>query len=654
MKNPLGAAGTLWRTFGADGIRRRAGFEVRKRFSRLRADAPSVPSPVLDQGPGARWPFRPNARRLSRDATKGEAISRADRVLAGEHQAYRAAWRRRPSMPDEWNVDLETGHRYDVGAPWFRIPHSVVGADIKDAWEPGRFGWAYDLARGWMLTRNDRYAQAFWTALESFRVGCPRYRGVQWACGQETAIRALALLWCESALADAPSSTAARQASLREMLYWSGHRIADAIDYALSQRNNHGISECTGLLAIGARFRAIDGDADAWWRTGRAALEQQVLDQFARDGWYVQHSFTYLRVALDQLVLAERVLQADGDRLGTPAVERIRAAVWLLGSVIDTETGGVPNHGANDGAFVLPLTTREYRDFRPSLTAAAATFHVPVPPGMDIDAELLAWLDVDPPPTAERARPRVVIGESGWLDARVGGTRVFARAGTYRSRPSHIDAVHVDVCVGGRTVTTDAGTYRYTGAWSHAFADERSHNTVAIHGFPMAERGPRFLWLRWPRAAISSYRDDGDIVTIEMLNESWRHAGIEHRRTCRIAPDAVTVLDELSLAPGTPARAAVHWLIDGPREGVLVMASVPVDTDVHRGDEGSPYGWIADSYAVRRPATSLRVTTRDPSTRVRFVSGFGAARSEDYLQSVLTRGIGVAPEAASLSRGGAR
>jgi hypothetical protein len=87
---------------------------------------------------------------------------------------------------------------------------------------------------------------------------------------------------------------------------------------------------------------------------------------------------------------------------------------------------------------------------------------------------------------------------------------------------------------------------------------------------------------------------------------------------------------------------------------VVVTASVPVDADVHYGDEGSPYGWIADSYAVRRPATSLRVTTRDPSTRVRFVSGFGAARSEEYLQSVLTRGIGVGPEFASLSRGGVR
>ncbi|HET6703059.1 MAG TPA: heparinase II/III family protein, partial [Gemmatimonadaceae bacterium] len=650
---PLGAAGALWRTFGANGVRRRATFELRKRFARLESAPPATPQRVLDHAPPERWPFRPNVRRLAHEASRGEAITRADRVLAGEHEAYRSTWRPRPATPDEWNVDPETGYRYE-SVPWFRIPHSAGGADIKDAWEPGRFAWAYDLARGWMLTRNDRYAQAFWTALERFRSGCPPYRGVQWACGQETAIRALALLWCEESLAEAPATTPARQAMLRQMLYWSGFRIADALDYAVSQRNNHGISECTGLIAIGGRFRGADDVAEGWWRDARRALELQIQDQFARDGWYTQHSFTYLRVALDQLVHAERTLRHTGDALSAPAAERVRAAVRLLGTVIDQDTGDVPNHGANDGAFVLPLTTRGFRDFRPSLTAAAATFHVPLPPAVRPDGETLAWLDADPPPSAESERPRVVVGESGWVDARVEGTRIFARAGTYRSRPSHIDTMHVDIWVDGAPVAVDAGTYRYVGPWSRALADERAHNTVTIDGWPMAERGPRFLWLRWPRGAIASFRDARDVVTIEMLNESWRDAGIEHRRTCRLTHDGVTVLDEVSLAPGATARVGVHWLLDGGREDALVLASVPTDVEVIRGDEHSPHGWIADSYAVRRPATSVRLTTRDAATRVRFASGFGSARGEAYLQSVLARGIDATPKLASAARGGNR
>src|SRR5688572_833768 len=185
MSNVIGAIDTLWKTFGSDGIRRRAAFEVRKRLSRLPASGPAVPDTVLRSGARERCPFRPNRKRIANDADRGEAISRADRVLAGEYQAYRVTWRRRPALPDEWNMDLESARRYDRDAAWFHIPHTAAGTDIKDAWEPGRFAWAYDLARGWMLTGNDRYAQAFWTAFESFRAGCPPYRGVQWACGQE-------------------------------------------------------------------------------------------------------------------------------------------------------------------------------------------------------------------------------------------------------------------------------------------------------------------------------------------------------------------------------------------------------------------------------------------------------------------------------------
>jgi hypothetical protein len=463
---------------------------------------------------------------------------------------------------------------------------------------------------------------------------------VQWACGQETAIRAIALLWIESALADAPPSSTSRMGSLRETLFSSGYRIADALGYALSQRNNHGLSECVGLVALGARFRTINATAESWWREGRRELERQVLDQFAPDGWYVQHSFTYLRLALDQLVHAERLFQRAGDGSSEPVAERVRSAIRLLGTVIDAESGDVPNHGANDGAFGLPLTTRPFRDFRASLTAAAATFRVQLPRGIEPDSEVVAWLDVDPAVRAGEGRPRVVVGESGWVDARIDGARVFARAGTYRSRPSHIDAVHVDVWIAGKPVAVDAGTYRYVGPWLRSLADERAHNTIAIGKWPMAKRGPRFLWLEWPRATITSFTSSDDSVFIELINESWRDVGIEHRRTCRLAGDGVTVLDEVGLAAGAAARVSVHWLLDGLDDDVVVLANVPVQVERHRGEEGVPYGWIADSYATRRAATSVRLTTQDPSTRVRFASGFGAARSEECLRSVLTEGLG--------------
>ncbi|HSJ97734.1 MAG TPA: hypothetical protein VLC53_11710, partial [Myxococcota bacterium] len=245
------AAAAGARTFGLRGATPRATFELRRAAGLLRR----APRPIREAvgtsplPPG--WPFVPDAARLRSAVDRTAALDRAQRVLAGEHHAYRWTWRPRPRSPEDWREFERT--QAGARAPWFASAENHGGAtDVKDAWEPGRFAWAYDLARGYLITGEDRFANEFWTTLEAFVESCPPFGGVQWGCGQETAIRAFALLWAEGTLAGAPSSTPGRLTMLRELLAVSAERIVDAIAYALSQRNNHGISEAAGLIAIGA------------------------------------------------------------------------------------------------------------------------------------------------------------------------------------------------------------------------------------------------------------------------------------------------------------------------------------------------------------------------------------------------------------------
>jgi hypothetical protein len=554
------------------------------------------------------------------------ALARADRVARGEHQAYRWTWCARPQSASDWHeLDSRSG---TAGAPWFKVPHrNGTDWDIKDSWEPGRFAWAYDLARGWICSGENKYAEAFWQSLEQFAASAPPFRGVQWACGQETAIRAIALLWAEGALRDAPASTVERLALLRRLLLWSGERIDDAIGYALSQRNNHGISEAAGLVAIGARFAASSPARQAreWIEHGMELLEECVEDQFAADGWYAQHSFNYLRVALDQLVTAQRVLNSFGSGLSGASRSRIAAAVNLLAEVTDPVNGEPPLHGANDGASVMPLSLAGYRDMRPALTAAAATFAVPLRADIAPDEETLAWLGARPPAAAPApAVPRVVTGESGWAHAVSAGARVFARAGAYRGRPGHIDAMHVDVWIGGKPVARDAGTYRYAAGppWANGLAGEEVHNSITLDGHPMARRGPRFLWLSWPiaRIARAELRGDGTILLV-LANESWRSIGVHHEREIIVEHDAVVVRDLLRGDTDVKTEFALHWLVDASAGDISTNASVPVERDEVRGDAGSTRGWISEGYGDRRAATSIVVrgtVTRNAEIESRF------------------------------------
>ena len=631
------AAVTLWRTFGWRGLAQRVGFEGRRRVNAFRV-TPHPVAPPVSEGASLphEWPFRPDARRVREATDRDAALDRAARARAGQHQSYRWTWRPRPMDVDQWLHHPETGFVYDRGTPWWRVAHFDARAgDIKDVWEPARFAWAYDLARGWMLTGDDGFVGALRDGIADFLRSSPPFRGPHWACGQETAIRAISWLWAEGACVDAPSFDATMRTQLMTALAWSGERIADAFGYAQSQRNNHGLSEAAGLIAIGARLRGAEPRAARWIEVGRQAIEGMIIDQIAEDGWYIQHSFTYARVALDQLTIARRALRAVGMDLTPHARARVSALIDLMATCMVPESGDLPNHGANDGACVLPLSTRPYRDFRPTLTAAAATFDASIPNDIEPDAETIAWLGVDAPARKSAARtPWVRSGHSGWAAAATQGMRVFVRAGTYRSRPSHIDPAHVDLWVAGRPVAIDAGTFRYMAPppWKNGLVGIDVHNTVAIAGLEAARRGPRFLWLVWPHARIAAASTIDGEVRIEISNDSWRHAGIAHRRCCVLRANGAAVIDEIHGEREFSAPVHVHWLLEPGAEIAVTSSGDGTITEVC-GDAGSTRGWVADSYAVKRAVRSVRLTALPQAGRLRVVSTFGDMRGSSVMTS---------------------
>ena len=590
------AASTIARTFGWRGGALRVRHELRRRLSRF---AESPRHEVAGVGEPLWWLSAPRER-LARATDAEQAAARAARVIGGEHQAFRAGWRPLPRTAAEWHRNAGAAEGFPADAPWFRIPLlSRVRGDVKDVWEPARFGWAYDLIRAYVALRDESAADAFYSELERWAAANPPFMGVHWACGQETAIRATALLYAEANLADAGGATLARRTLLTSVLGWSGERIADAIGYAVSQRNNHGISEALGLALLGCRLRDVHPRAAEWWRTGSRLLERLVREQFAEDGWYAQHSFTYQRLALDQLAIAQRLFVSEGHAFSSEARERIVASHRLLVALVDAQ-GDVPNHGANDGAFVQPITLAPYRDFRPVLTTVAAAFALPIPEDIAPDAEAAAWVNAAP---VMRAPPRadgIVRGASGWIVATHRRLRLFVRAGHYTSRPAHIDALHLDVRVDDRPFVADAGSYAYNAPppWNLGFSAAACHNGPIVNGHEPGVRGPRFLWYRWPNARIASAFVNGEVIHIAAERDGVR-------RTITCDGERIVVED----APESAARSQVeaHWLLaDGVAPSVIESAEIRETIAATAND---PRGWLSWRYGERTPGTLVRVCT---------------------------------------------
>lgn len=591
---------TVWRTFGGRGLRRRAVHEVRRAAGAFRRTPAAADPPAPTRGRSAsQSAYRPAASFAGLpDAVRARILDRGARVLAGEYQGFGAHWRPLPAGADGW-ASTPGGVRFPDG-PWWSVPHLPAGADIKDVWEPARFGWVYDLARAHWLSPDPAFAAAFYARVGEWAAACPPFAGVHWSCGQEVAIRALAILHGEAVL-DAPSAAAA--AAVARVLAWSGERVADAVGYGLSQRNNHGISESAGLVHLGLRLAGVHPSAARWLSLGRRLLDEQIADQFSADGWYAQHSFVYMRVALSQALAAERALRRAGHSLAPASLARLGAGARLLAAVADADTGAVPNVGANDGSQVLPLASAEYGDFRPVLTLAAVVLGLSLPAELRPDPEVLAWVGVDPPPAAPARTDGVLVGpDAGWVVARRAGVRLFLRAGEFRHRPSHMDLMHVCVACDGREVVVDAGTFAYNAPppWRNGLASAAVHNAPVLDGAEPAQRGPRFLWKAWPTARLvaAEQTDDGVLIVAEVPGRV--------RRRVTLGPHVLAVEDEV-LDPAVQ-RVTATWLL-APGAENRVRVDAPEVERVESRPDGTD-GWYSPTYGVRVPAVALRTAAR--------------------------------------------
>jgi hypothetical protein len=595
------AALTVARTFGARGIVLRAAHEARRRVGMFRSAPRYTPSPIEQ----TRRPFAVDLAALARTTSAAAAIERADRVVSGMYQAFRWEWRPFPANSAAWLRNARADYAYDRDIAWWRVEHIDSGAgDIKDVWEPARFLWVYDLIRGYALSGDRRYVRAFHERFTMWRSSAPPFQGVHWSCGQEVAIRAIALLYAEANFG--ALSTAEEVRALNDTLAASGERIFDALDYAVSQRNNHAFSEAAALVALGCHFAESHPESGRWLATGVECLERTVADLFMEDGWYDQHSFTYERVALDALVMASRGLHSLRRTFSAATRERLKAALCLLEQLVDGVTGHVPNYGSNDGSFVHPITLADYRDFRPALVAVAAVFGLPLTETIAVDDEVLAWLGVDPPVRGLPVADGIHSGASGWAVARFGRTRVFLRAGRYRTRPADLDPLHLDVTLDGCDIVVDPGTYAYHGEpiWAGALQGSRFHNGPVVNEEEHGVRGPRFLWLAWPNARIVS-ATMLEPCTAELIAEIPGRA----RRTIRITSHRVIVHDEA--VSTTAGSLRVRWLL---APGVDPSAIVTNPGGVYgSATHDDPAGWFSPRYGQRLPTRYVDTLVAPPA-----------------------------------------
>jgi hypothetical protein len=569
-------------------------------------------------------------------------LSEADAIVEGKVRLFGA-----DSVDLKLTLPGPLAHwtAYETG----RVPlpdNELFIKDIKFLWEPTRFGWVFSLGRAYHLTADERYPAAFWRNFEIFCAANPPCHGPHWMSGQEVALRMMAFAWAGQVFDAATISTPERKHKLALSVAAHAARIPPTLIYARSQHNNHLLTEAAGLLTAGLCLP--DHPQATRWRTlGWRWLNQGLQSQIDGYGEYSQHSTNYQRLMLQVVLWINAIISNSPDRptrWPRQTLEAVKRSIhWLL-SLLDFESGQAPNLGANDGAYIFPLTVLPFSDYRPVLHAGARAF-------LDYDLphgpwdEMALWFGAQAGGARSIALPRYLgdqlYGRKSWA---------YFRTAQFNSRPSHADQLHLDLWWRGQNVTRDAGTYLYNAPapWTNSLTMAFLHNTVTVNARDQMKRAGRFLYLDW----VNAYRkplptEEGG--ELQRVRGRYWGGGFRHTRIVSIHDDdRWQVIDELLPSPWHrhALRARLHWLLpdwdweieegeplfvirlhsphgwvrlgikqESPRpervfDFSLFRAGDPL---LGSGLSDPTRGWTSPTYGVKIPALSLSVTVESPS-----------------------------------------
>jgi Heparinase II/III-like protein/Heparinase II/III N-terminus len=465
---------------------------------------------------------------------------------------------------------FDISHNLGQGPDWFLHPVTNVRVasqshwtevktfdpdvgDIKFIWEPSRFAWVYVLVRAFAATGDNKYVEKFWNLFESWLKANQPNTGPNYSCGQECSIRAMAMCFAFYAFGSAKASTNERKIKLITAIVVHADRVDKNIDFAISTRTNHSLTEAAGIYTVGMLFPEFR-DSEKWLKRGKKILTEEGLKQIYPDGSYIQHSMNYHRLMLQDFLWVLRLAELNNDEFCDKLILRVTKAVEFLYQMQDDKDGRVPNYGANDGALILPLNGCDYLDYRPVVQSCWYLLNRQKLYEEGPWDEDMLWLfgpDSIKTPVASVKRESKEFPIGGYYTLRSRKSWAMIRCHSYVDRVSHIDPLHVDVWADGINLLRDCGSYKYYAPdepeYENYFKSIRSHNTVTVGGTSPLELVSRFTWLPWPKAELIGYITEGDRIHWEGQHFAYNRSpwNVIHSRSVTVENDRWEITDTL-------------------------------------------------------------------------------------------------------------
>lgn len=524
----------------------------------------------------------------------------------------------------DWHYSPFTRKKSPEKLHWTEIGDlSSEFGDIKWIWELSRFSFVYPLSRAFIASKDEKYAKAFWSMFEDFIEYNPPELGANYKCGQEMSLRIMAWMFGLNTFIDSPETTDERLELMLKSIHHHADHVEKHFDFALkSVKNNHSLSEAAGMYTVGTVFTFFNLSRK-WKEKGKKFIQSEANWQIYDDGSYIQHSFNYQRLAIQDLTWVLRLGQIAEDKFDDIFLTKFKKTVEFMYQMQESSTGRLPNYGMNDGAYIHPLTSREYLDHRPVLQSAWLTLTGKrLYPETEVD-EIAFWLGLDIKKTMDAPfKESKIFPDGGYGILRKESQFAMIRCTSYRHRPAQADMLHLDFWDQEFNILADAGTFSYNTTQDDLlyFNGTASHNTVTINQNDQMEKASRFIWLNWTKSKIIKYKTTKDFSFFE--GEHYGYSPIIHRRAILQAKDILVVVDDL-LGDIQKDSISLSWLFgihevkkisnkeweitlpNGTSWTMNIVTFEDIEANLYTGTNTPVAGWRSLYYGHKEPFPQL-------------------------------------------------
>lgn len=555
---------------------------------------------------------------------KTKVINIADNAIDGKILCF-SKWEGNFGNPINWHLNPIAKYSWPKNIHWIDLEElSKETGDVKYVWEASRFPHFYYFVRAYTLTKDEKYAKAYWDHVESWIKENPNNYGINWKCGQEIAFRMFAWLFGLYVFLDSSYTTDERIVTLYKNLYQSIIRIENNIDFAVkSVQNNHSISEAAGLFTFAILFPFFE-DSERLLEKGKKHLEQEGLKQIYDDGTYIQNSMNYHRLMLQDYTWCYRLAEINGYSFTKELTERINKSIYFIYQMQDEVSGMVPNYGANDGTLLFPLSVCDYLDYRPQINTINFLINKKrlYKPGL-YDEDLLWFCGIDAVNDdsfnhMKRVPDKFAIG--GYYTFRNGNYSGMVKCCDGKNRPNSADMLHFDLWYKGINLLCDIGSYSYNPEekFRGYFGATKNHNTITINGRNQIKKGPRFLTIEWANGFVDEYLAKKKEIYFKGHYDTYKNT---HKREIIFGKDNITIVDYIKNPSKGKMKVRLTWNIGTHVEKIDANAFKLITKDetfilgldsktkgkagLYYGNNEQPIGWRSLYYGEMIPMNQL-------------------------------------------------